>query len=121
MIHHLRIYDDRPMIFYTSDLVSHLSKQSALSEEQATEVIQLILDWIMTSLKGGGEVRLADFGHFWIQELPKNEGFNPKTGRQMVFPPTNRPMFKGSKEFRKMMNAEKPIKPPANDVDLPGE
>ena len=43
---------------------------------------------------------------------------SPKTGRQMVFPPTNRPMFKGSKEFRKMMNTEKHIKPAANPVDL---
>ena len=106
------------MIHYTSDLVSHLSTQSALSEEQARETIHLILSWIMESLKGGGEVRLADFGHFWVQELPKKEGFNPKTGRQMVFPPTNRPMFKGSKEFRKMMNTEKHIKPAANPVDL---
>lgn len=106
------------MIHYTSDLVRYLSAASELSEEQATEIIQLILSWIMESLKGGGEVRLADFGHFWVQELPKKEGFHPKTGRQMVFPPTNRPMFKGSKEFRKMMNAEKPIKQPANDVDF---
>ena len=109
------------MIFYTNDLVSHLSEASELSEEQAAETIHLILSWIMESLKDSGEVRLTDFGHFWVQELPKKEGFHPKTGRQMVFPPTNRPMFKGSKEFRKMINAEKPIKPPANDVDLPGE
>lgn len=114
----INIYENATMIRDTSDLVRHLSKQSALSEEQATEAIQLLLDWVMSTLSEGNEVRLFGFGSFLIHELEPKECLDPRTGEKITLPATKRPILKSSKELRKMLNPEKHIKPPTNPVDL---
>ena len=106
------------MICDTSDLVSHLSAASELSEEKATETIQLLLDWVMSNLSDGHEVRLFGFGSFLIHELDSKKGLDPRTGEKITLPATKRPILKSSKELRKMLNPEKHIKPAANHLDL---
>ena len=106
------------MIRYTSDLVSHLSAASELSEEKAAETIQLFLDWVMSTLSEGNEVRLFGFGSFLIHELESKECLDPRTGEKITLPATKRPILKSSKELRQMLNPEKHIKPPTNPVDL---
>ncbi|WP_165380386.1 HU family DNA-binding protein [Candidatus Finniella inopinata] len=92
------------MIRSQDHLVSHLSTQFGLSEDQAAKTIQGMLDWIMNALKEGDEVRLLGFGSFWSQPLDAKEQVDTQTGRTLMLQARNNPMFKGSKEFRQMLN-----------------
>lgn len=95
------------MIQDTNDLSSYLSEKSGLPRDQADATIQLILDWIMTSLSEGDEVRFFGFGGFLIHELGSKEVLDPRTGEKTTLPATKRPILKGSQELRKMLNPEK--------------
>lgn len=100
------------MIKNKNDLIVYLSENANMPDEKSIQIIDLILDWIMMSLKDGNEVRFLGFGSLWAQELDQKEGFHPLTGKKIILHSTKRPMFKGSKEFRKVLNAEKT--PPKN-------
>ena len=58
------------------DLIQSLSKKTGLTQRQATEVLQAILDEITKTLSRGEEVQLTGFGKFLVKDrvgkkLPK--------------------------------------------------
>ena len=54
------------------DLIQSLSKKTGLTQRQATEALQVILDEITKILSRGEEVKLTGFGKFLVKnQKPK--------------------------------------------------
>ena len=67
---------------------------------QSEEVVQSIIDAIISTLKKGEEVSLAGLGIFSAKARPARMARNPKTGEQVNVAATTVPKFRAAKAFK---------------------
>jgi nucleoid DNA-binding protein len=67
---------------------------------QSEEVVQMIIDSIVSTLKKGGEVSLAGLGIFSVKARPARMARNPKTGEQVKVAATTVPKFRAAKALK---------------------
>jgi DNA-binding protein HU-beta len=67
---------------------------------QSEEVVQSIIDAIISSLKKGDEVSLAGLGIFSVKAVPARMARNPKTGEQVKVAAKNAPKFRAAKALK---------------------
>jgi DNA-binding protein HU-beta len=70
------------------------------TKKQAQEVVELIFDKIVASLKKGEEVAIAGFGSFKVRKRAARTGVNPRTGEKISVPPMNVPKFRPGKGLK---------------------
>ncbi len=83
-----------------AEIVDSVASESELSKRQATEIVDLILDEIMSALKKGDEVALTPFGRFKVRHRKAREGRNPKTGAKLKIPARKVPAFVAGKALK---------------------
>jgi DNA-binding protein HU-beta len=83
-----------------ADLVELLAKQTSLSRNQSEDVLNATLDIIRQSVAKGHEVKLVGFGTFDRSARKSRKGRNPRTGQEVIIPPTTVPRFRPGKEFK---------------------
>ena len=81
------------------DFVQRISKQTDLTQQQAGQVIDIILDDITSALKKGQQVQLRDFGTFRTAERAARKCRNPQTGETMSIPAKTVAKFKPAKKL----------------------
>jgi DNA-binding protein HU-beta len=81
------------------DLTRRIASQAKLSQKQAGEVLETILDTIRESLQEGKEVRLVGFGSFKVRESHARKGVNPRTREAIEVPAKDRVRFFPGKEL----------------------
>ena len=67
---------------------------------QAEEVVDGMIDAIVTTLKKGGEVSIAGLGIFAVKARAARMARNPKTGEQVKVPATKVPKFRAAKALK---------------------
>lgn len=67
---------------------------------QAEEVVDGMIDAIISTLKKGGEVSIAGLGIFSVKTRAARMARNPKTGAQVKVPVTKVPKFRPAKAFK---------------------
>jgi DNA-binding protein HU-beta len=67
---------------------------------QAEQVVDLILDSIIGTLKKGGEVSLAGFGIFSVKTRAARTARNPRTGETVNVAATKVPKFRAAKALK---------------------
>lgn len=67
---------------------------------QSEEVVQMIIDSIVSTLKKGEEVSLAGLGIFSIVKKEARMARNPKTGEQVKVAAKNAPKFRAAKALK---------------------
>ncbi len=70
------------------------------TKTQSEEVVQLIIDSIISTLKKGDEVSLAGLGIFSAKKRAARDARNPKTGETVKVPATTVPKFRAAKAFK---------------------
>lgn len=70
------------------------------TKTQSEEVIQLVIDSIISTLKAGNEVSLAGLGIFSVKQRAARDARNPKTGETVHVPATKVPKFRAAKAFK---------------------
>lgn len=84
-----------------SDLIRHVSRQTQHSQAQIEELLDLILDEVVTLLlSGDGTLTIRNFGRF---ELRCRRGLtrrNPKTGEEIKVPAKRAVIFQPAKSFK---------------------
>lgn len=70
------------------------------TKTQSEEVIQMIIDSIVSTLKSGEEVSLAGLGIFSVKQRAARDARNPKTGETVKVPATKVPKFRAAKAFK---------------------
>jgi len=88
------------MTMTKADLVDIVAETADVPRKQADEVVQVVLESIITALREDEKVELRGFGSFRIRHRGERVGRNPKTGERVNVPPKKIPYFKPGKHLR---------------------
>lgn len=83
-----------------ADLVNAIHEKLGGTKTQAEEVMDLVLNSIVGSLKNGDEVSIAGLGIFSVKQRAPREARNPRTGEMVHVPATKAPKFRPSKALK---------------------
>jgi len=82
-------------------LVAKISAGTGLTQQQVLEVLQETLDTVTSTLAGGDEVVLRNFGSFRVAMTKQKVGRNPnKPGTDVIVPPRAIVKFKPGKVMK---------------------
>jgi len=70
------------------------------TKAQAERVVDLLMDTIVSTLKGGQEVSIAGLGIFSVKLRAARTARNPKTGEPIQVPAMNVPKFRAAKALK---------------------
>ena len=87
-----------------NDLVAAVADSAGLTKADATKAVDAVFDNVTSSLQGGGEVRLVDFGTFSVVDRKATTGRNPRTGETIQIPASKQPKFKAGKGLKDAVN-----------------
>jgi nucleoid DNA-binding protein len=91
------------------DLTSHLHQSLGISQKEAKDAVQLLLDVMMEKLLQGSNVELRNFGVFEVQVRKQRIGRNPNKPKQSVIIPDRVAIkFKPGKEFKSKLKGLNP-------------
>jgi integration host factor subunit beta len=91
------------MTMTKADLVELVASQTDVARKQADEIVQVVLDGIITALHRNEKVELRGFGSFRVRQRGARIGRNPKTGARVQVPPKRIPYFKPGKYLREAL------------------
>ena len=88
-----------------SDLLENLKlKNDSFSEEDVESSINLILQFISSTLVKANRVEIRNFGTFSTRKREKRLSRNPKSGTSVLVEPKNHPYFRASKNLKESLN-----------------
>jgi len=88
-----------------SNLLEKLKlKKNSFSEEDLESSINLILQFISSTLGEANRVEIRNFGTFSARKREKRLSRNPKTGTSVLVESKNHPYFRASKNLKKSLN-----------------
>src|SRR5580700_634175 len=91
----------KPMTLTKRDLVTRISDESGLIQQQVLDVVQKTLDYIAEALAKGDKVELRNFGVFEVKIRKARVGRNPNRPETDVpIPARAMVKFKAGKEMR---------------------
>lgn len=70
------------------------------TKAQAEEVIDMVIDSIVSTLKKGEEVSIAGLGIFSTKTRASRAGRNPRTGESIQIPALRVPKFRAAKALK---------------------
>ena len=94
------------------EVATLLREKTGLSQRQAMQVVQVVLETIKGALKHGSKVALVGFGTFYVKEKRPRKGHNPRTREKITVPAKSVVVFKPGREFRQLVdNPDTPAVP----------
>ena len=89
------------------DLIVALAGKENLTEKQAKDIINQIINGFKDSLKKGDRIEIRGFGSFTVREYKAYKGRNPRAGINVDVPPKKLPHFKVGKELKGFVYSNK--------------
>jgi DNA-binding protein HU-beta len=83
-----------------ASIVDEVHKKLGGTKVQAEEVVDLIIDSVVGTLKKGGEVSIAGLGIFSTKTRAARQARNPRTGEMVNVPAMKVPKFRPAKAFK---------------------
>jgi len=87
-----------------SELIELVAKQSDITLERASIVVNAIFEQMVDAMKRGDRIEIRNFGNFVVKRYSGYEGRNPKSGEHVTVPPKRLPFFKAGLGLRKLVN-----------------
>jgi integration host factor subunit alpha len=87
-----------------SDLADAIIKEFHVTKYLASEIVEDVLDEIMSALINGENVKIAGFGTFIVRQKKERIGRNPKTLREAVITSRKSISFRPSPILKKVIN-----------------
>ena len=84
-------------------LVDHIASKTGLTKKSVSDVLESLMDGVMSTVKKGDTVTLTGFGTFKASKRSARTGRNPQTGASIKIPARTVPVFKAGKAFRDMV------------------
>lgn len=82
-------------------LIDRLAEKASVSKKQATDLLEGLIDLIITELKTGNEVTLTGFGTFMVKSRHARGGVNPqKPNERIQIPEVKVAKFKTGKTLK---------------------
>ena len=89
-----------------SDLIEALSRKEDLTDKAATDVVNLIFQGFIETMKKGDRIEIRGFGSYAVRQYQAYTGRNPKTGKTTAVKPKKLPFFKVGKELKTMVDSK---------------
>lgn len=83
-----------------ADIVSKVHDVIGTTKVQAEQVVDTIIDNIISTLKKGDEVSIAGLGIFSVKKREARSARNPRTGETINVPSMNVPKFRAAKALK---------------------
>ena len=88
-----------------SEITTEISKKNVLLSKVDIETsINLILNFLSTSLSKEDRIEIRGFGSFSVRSRKKRIARNPKTGKAISVSTKNHPYFRASKNLKETVN-----------------
>jgi integration host factor subunit alpha len=69
-----------------ADIARSIHRQAGVSETDAAELLERILELLRSTLRQGEPIIIARFGKFTVRKKEQRKGRNPRTGEAMTIP-----------------------------------
>jgi integration host factor subunit alpha len=86
------------------EMINSISDQIGYTKNQASEIVETILELMKSSLESGEDVLISNFGKFQVKEKRQRRGRNPSTGEDMMLKPRKVVTFRWSGKLRERIN-----------------
>lgn len=88
------------------ELVQEISKKAKVTQKDAGEVLNALVDTIQKTVAKGKKVTLVGFGTFESRKRAARTGRNPQTGKEISIPAKTVPVFSAGKKFKEVVNGK---------------
>ncbi len=85
-----------------ADVIARVAMKTGLSKVDVREVVEGFLDSVKYALKKEDPLEIRKFGTFYVADRAPRTARNPRTGEEVKIPSRKLPVFKPSKEIKKM-------------------
>ncbi len=92
------------MALSKAQIVASINRETGIAKPQATELVEILLETIKSSLESGDDVLISGFGKFCVKDKQKRRGRNPATGASMILDRRRVVTFKCSGKLRDRVN-----------------
>ena len=87
-----------------SDLSDAVYQELGLSKSESSDLVEMIIDGMTSSLTKGANVKVSSFGTFLVRSKKARIGRNPKTGVEHTISARNTISFIASKILKNKVN-----------------
>ena len=88
------------------ELVQEIAKKAKVTQKDAGEVLNALVDTIQKTVAKGKKVTLVGFGTFESRKRAARTGRNPQTGKEISIPAKTVPVFSAGKKFKTTVNGK---------------
>ena len=85
------------------ELVQEISKKAKVTQKDAGEVLNALVDTIQKTVAKGKKVTLVGFGTFESRKRAARTGRNPQTGAELKIAAKTVPAFSAGKKFKELV------------------
>ena len=85
------------------ELVQEVSKKAKVTQKEAAEVINALMETIEKTVSKGKKVTLVGFGTFEARKRAARTGRNPQTGKEIKIAAKTVPAFSAGKKFKELV------------------
>ena len=86
------------------EFIAEVAGAAKVSQKEAGEVVNAVLDVIVKTLKKGGDIVLTGFGKFETRKRAARNGINPLTQKPVKIAACKVPAFKAGKALKDAVN-----------------
>ena len=86
------------------ELVQEISKKAKVTQKEAAEVLNGLVETVQKTVAKGEKVTLVGFGTFESRKRAARTGRNPQTGKEIKIAAKTVPAFSAGKKFKELVN-----------------
>ena len=87
-----------------AELIAAVAASAKVSQKEAKDVVDAVVNEIKDALKKGEKVQLVGFGSFEVKNKPERKGKNPQTGAAIKIAASTVPAFKAGRGLKDAVN-----------------
>ena len=92
------------MTLTKAQIIETISDQTGFPKNHSSEIVEILLELIKSSLESGDDVLISGFGKFCVKEKGERRGRNPATGEEMMMKPRKVVTFRCSRNLSDKIN-----------------
>ena len=86
------------------EIANSISDQLDYTKYRSSEIVEILIELMKSSLESGDDVLISNFGKFCIREKGQRRGRNPSTGGDLILKPRKVVTFRCSRTLKEKLN-----------------
>ena len=88
-----------------ADVIARIASETGLTKTDVRLVVEGFLDSVKDALKNNRQLEIRKFGTFSMVDRAPRKARNPRTGEEVHISARKQPVFKPSREFKKVVES----------------